>query len=122
MFFRSLRLFAVIAALAATLPTPAVATELEGSSGMVMAESTVPAETEGAQVFTGPFTVECSGSTVSTTTTNTGGTSETVKGKVGSLTFTGCNATVSVKSGGTVDTHRKEARTATGSSHRAGPN
>jgi hypothetical protein len=51
-------------------------------------------------------TIECTGSTVQGETENEGSATETVKGKTGgTLTFTGCNCTVTVLNAGTLEIH-----------------
>lgn len=108
-FLRSLGLLAVTVGLAAVLPAVASATELLSGSAMVTTGSTVSAETEGSQVFSNPFvSIECTGSTLSAKTTNTGGASETVNANVETLTFTGCSATVTVLAKGTLEIHTQE--------------
>jgi hypothetical protein len=102
---RSLGLLAVSICLAAALPAAASATELMSGSGMVTSGSTVSAESEGSISFTGPAGVECTGSSVSLKTTNTGGASETVKANVETLDYTGCNQTVTVLAKGTLEIH-----------------
>jgi len=78
-FLRSLGLGAIMAVLAATSPAAASATELKTSfSLMVTSGSTLSAESEGSQVFSFPFgSIECTGSSLSAKTSNTGGASET---------------------------------------------
>jgi hypothetical protein len=109
-FLRSLGLGAIMAVLAATSPAAASATELKTFfSLMVTAGSTLSAEAEGSQVFSTPFgTIECTGSSISAKTSNTGGASETVNATVEALTFTGCSATVTVLAKGTLEIHTQE--------------
>ena len=109
-FLRSLGLGAIMAVLAATLPAAASATELKTLfSLMVTSGSTLSAEAEGSQVFSTPFgNIECTGSSLSAKTSNTGGASETVNATVETLTFTGCSATVTVLAKGTLEIHTQE--------------
>lgn len=75
----------------------ASATELDNASGMVATGSTISAEAESKVILhTSVGDIECSASTISATTTNTGGQAETVSANISVLTFTSCNATVSV--------------------------
>jgi len=53
--------------------------------------------------------VVCSASTMAGKTTNLGGATETIKGNIGTLTFTSCNGTVTVLKNGTLEVHTQEA-------------
>ena len=106
---RMLGLLAAWAVFAALLPGTASATELRNSVEMLAAGSTVSAEAEGALALNGPFGgIECTGSSLSGKTSNTGGSTETVKVTVETLTFTGCSSPVTVLAKGTLEIHTKE--------------
>lgn len=105
---------AVITALVAFAAATASATELytegaEGSeenNGMVVTGTTLAASAEGTTTLHPPFgDITCSGSEVEGTTSNTGGATETVSGNISKLTFTGCNATVTVITKGSLEIH-----------------
>jgi hypothetical protein len=98
-----------VAAFVALTATTASATELYNESGMVTAGSNIAAEAEGTTTLDPPFgTIECKKSSVSGKTTNTGGSSETVSTSIESLSFTECNATVTVLAKGTLEIHTAE--------------
>ena len=109
-FRRMFGLVVALAAFAALLPGAASGTELRNSVEMLGAGTTVSAEAEGALALNGPFGgVECSGSSLGGKTSNTGGSTETVKVTVETLTFTGCSSTVTVLTKGTLEIHTREA-------------
>jgi hypothetical protein len=97
-------------AIAFVAAAPASATEMTNGSGMVTTGSTIAASAEGTTTLHPPIgDIECSGSEVEGTTSNTGGASETVGVKNSKLTFTGCNAEVVVLEKGTLEFHTKTA-------------
>lgn len=105
-----LKLFALAAITTAAFASFAVATasatELYNSSGMVTTGSTIAASAEGTTTLHPPIgTISCGASTVEGTTGNTGGASETVSGNLSTLTFTECNATVTVLKKGSLEIH-----------------
>ncbi|HEX5526941.1 MAG TPA: hypothetical protein VFX44_07050 [Solirubrobacterales bacterium] len=88
----------------------ASATELsaETENGMVATGSTIAAEAEGTTVLHPPFgNIECKKSGLSGKTTNTGGATETVSASIESLSFSECNATVTVLTKGTLEVHTR---------------
>jgi hypothetical protein len=103
-----------LAALAAALMAfvaagTASATELDNATGMVTTGSSITAAAEGTTTLHPPIgDISCTASTVAGTTSNTGSSTETVKGNLSSLTFTGCNATVTVLKAGSLEIHTQE--------------
>jgi hypothetical protein len=66
-------------------------------SSKYAAGTAIKAENEGTATLTTSFkNIECTGSNVEGTTSNTGKSGEAVSGSVSSLTFTGCNCEVKV--------------------------
>lgn len=104
-----------LAAFAAALMAFAVAgtasaTELTNGSGMVTTGSTIASAAEGTTTLHPPIgDISCTGSEVEGTTSNTGGSSETVSGSLSKLTFTGCNAEVVVLEKGSLEIHTRTA-------------
>lgn len=90
--------FAAIAAAALmAFAGSASATELTNASGMVVTGTKLESASEGHAVLDSPIgNIECN-STVGGTTLNTGGASETVEGKIETLTFTNCTNGARVK-------------------------
>ncbi len=100
----------LVAAFVALAATSASATELYTQAGMLATGSTIASENEGTVTLDPPFgTIECKKSTVSGKTTNTGSATETVSGSIEGLTFTECNATVTVLQKGSLEIHTREA-------------
>jgi hypothetical protein len=86
----------------------ASATVLTSPAGTKLPAGTVITSTleEPPAVLTGGFkNIECKKSSVGGKTTNEGGTSETVKGTIETLTFEECNCEVVVVSKGTLEIH-----------------
>jgi hypothetical protein len=85
------------AALALVLAGPASATLLTGSGGTLGSGTELKAENEGTVTLHPPIgDIECKKSSVAGKTTNGGGEGETIKGTIESLSFSECNATVTV--------------------------
>jgi hypothetical protein len=108
-----LKTFVLAAAAFAALgvfAAPASATELgtESESGILASGSTISAEAESTTILH-PVSgnIECKKSSVSGKTTNTGGSTETVSASVESLSFSECNATVSILNKGTLEFHTR---------------
>ena len=100
---------AAVVAFAALGAGSASATELDNATGMIATGSTIAASAESTTTLHPPIgDIECSASGVEGTTSNTGGASETVSGNISSLTFTGCNATVTVLAKGSLEIHTRE--------------
>jgi hypothetical protein len=110
-YVKMLGLAALAAALMAfVVAGTASATELTNGSGMVTTGSTIASAAEGTTTLHPPIgDIECSGSEVEGTTSNTGGSTETVSGNISKLTFTGCNAEVVVIEKGSLEIHTKTA-------------
>ncbi|HEX5526940.1 MAG TPA: hypothetical protein VFX44_07045 [Solirubrobacterales bacterium] len=100
----------LVAAFVAFTAASASATELVNGAGeMITTGSGIDAAAEGTTTLDPPFgTIECSASEVEGTTSNTGGSTETVKGSISKLTFSGCNATVTVLKAGSLEIHTRE--------------
>ena len=99
--------FAVFGAFAAAASATELSTESE--SGMVTSGTTIAAEAEGTTVLHPPIgDIECKKSSVSGKTSNTGSSTETVSGSIESLSFTECNATVTVLTKGSLEVHTRE--------------
>jgi len=83
------------------------ATELIGAGGATLGvETEIKAENEGKVVLDPPFgAIECSVSNVAGKITNAGSSTTTVVGNIETLTFTSCNATVTVLKKGTLEVH-----------------
>jgi len=93
------------AAVASFATSTASATTLGLATG-----STLEAEAETTTILHPPIgNIECKASKVIGKTSNEGGASETVKANVETLTFTECNATVTVLAKGSLEVHTKEA-------------
>jgi hypothetical protein len=105
--FSLVTLAAVLVALA--VAGSASATFITGEGGKVLGVGTASkSNSQGSIAFDPPFgTIECSESTIAGKSTSAGGSSETVKGNVETLTFTGCNATVTVLATGTTEVHTR---------------
>ena len=106
-----------LAALAAALMAfvaagTASATELDGPGGaMVTTGTSITAAAEGTTTLHPPIgDISCTASTVAGKTGNTGSSTETVSGALSSLTFTGCNATVTVLKPGSLEIHTQETK------------
>jgi hypothetical protein len=99
----------LVAAFMAFAAASASATELTNGSGeMITSGSGIAAEAEGTTVLHPPFgNIECKNSSVSGKTTTTGGATETVSTSIESLSFTECNATVTVLAKGTLEIHTR---------------
>jgi hypothetical protein len=99
----------LVAAFVALTATTASATELiNGSGEMIASGSAIDAEAENTTILHPPFgNIECKQSSVSGKTANTGGSTETVSGSIESLSFTECNATVTVLTKGTLEVHTR---------------
>lgn len=107
---KSLVLVAAVFAAFASLAATASATELYTESGMVTPGTTIAAAAEGKTILHPPIgSIECGASTVEGTTSNTGGATETVKGNISALTYTECNATVTVLKKGSLEIHTRNA-------------
>lgn len=88
---------------ATTLTGTGCVGELEGHCAI---GTEIKAENEGKVILDPPFgAIECSVSNVAGKTTTTGGASETVVGEIETLTFSSCNATVTVLKKGTLEIH-----------------
>ena len=105
----SVLMAATVAAFLAFAAASASATELSNETGgMMTTGSTIAASAEGTTVLHPPIgTIECKESGVEGTTSTTGGASETVKGNLSKLTFTSCNATVTVLTQGGLEIHTR---------------
>ena len=110
MNIRTFGLAALAAALMALVVAgSASATTLTGASGTLPSGTTIAAENEGTVTLHPPIgDIECTKSAVSGKTTNAGSSTETVKGNIESLSFTSCNATVTVLTKGTLEVHTRE--------------
>ena len=96
------------AAFASFAAATASATELNSISGTYGTGTTIAASAEGTTVLHPPIgDIECEESKVEGKTTNAGGSSETVKGNIETLTFSKCNATVTVLKKGTLEVHTR---------------
>jgi hypothetical protein len=105
-----------LAALAAALMAMVVAgsasaTTLTGAGGTLLGSGTaIASEAEGTTVLHPPFgDIECNKSTVNGKTTTAGGSTTTVSGNIEALTFTECNATVTVLTKGTLEIHTQNS-------------
>jgi len=97
---------AVLAAFASVAAATASATELYTEGGMVAPGTTITSSAEGTTTLHPPIgSIECKASTVAGKTSTTGGASETVKGNIETLTFSECNATVTVLKAGSLEIH-----------------
>jgi hypothetical protein len=75
--------------------------------------TTIASESEGTTELHPPIgSINCKKSTVSGKTTTTGAAAETVKGNIEVLTFTECNATVTVLKKGTLEIHTENSASA----------
>jgi len=85
----------------------ASATQLTGAGGAVLGVGTeIKAENEGKVILDPPFgAIECSVSNVAGSVTNAGSSTTTVSGSIATLTFSSCNATVTVLKKGTLEIH-----------------
>jgi len=85
----------------------ASATILTSPAGNQLGAGTIiKGEQGGKIIFDPPFgAIECSQSTLEGETTNSGGASETVNVALSTLTFTSCNATVTVLKKGNLEIH-----------------
>jgi hypothetical protein len=112
-YIKMLGLAAVAAAalMAFVGASTASATQLTGAGGAVLGVGTeIKAENEGKVVLDPPFgAIECSKSSVAGKVTNAGSSSTTVSGGIETLTFTECNATVTVLKKGTLEIHTQGA-------------
>jgi hypothetical protein len=100
---------AVVAAFMAFAVASASATELYTKAGKLTVGSTIASEAEGTTTLHPPFgDIECKKSTVSGKVSNAGGATETVSGNIEALTFTECNATVTVVQKGSLEIHTRE--------------
>ena len=90
----------------------ASATTLTAPDGTTLAAgSLITAEAEGTVTLHPPFgDITCEKSHVEGKTSNTGSTSETVKGNISTLSFTSCNATVTVVKTGSLEIHTQETK------------
>jgi hypothetical protein len=111
-YVKMLGLAACAAALMAfVVAGTASATVLTGAGGSTLGTGTaISSEAEGTTTLHPPIgDISCTGSTVAGEVTNAGGASETVKGPISSLTFSGCNAEVVVLEPGSLEIHTKTA-------------
>jgi hypothetical protein len=105
-----------LAALAAALMAfivagSASATTLTGAGGTALGAGTViTSEAEGMTILHPPFgDIECEESKVGGKTTNAGSSTETVLGNLEALSFSKCNATVTVLQLGSLEIHTQNA-------------
>ena len=112
---KMLALAVLVSALAMFATTgSASATELDNAAGMVTTGSTIAAATEGTLTWHPPIgDVSCTGSQFSGKTGTTGNSAETVGVTISSLTFTGCNATVTVLKPGSLEIHSQGSNNGT---------
>jgi hypothetical protein len=104
-----LKPFGAAAVMAAALVAFAVPTASATTLGL-QTGTTISAEAEGTTILHPPIgDIECKKSSVSGKTTNEGGATETVKGNIEALSFTECNATVTVLAKGSLEVHTREA-------------
>ena len=85
----------------------ASATQLTGAEGAILGEGTeIKAAAEGTTELHPPIgSINCKNSTVAGKVTKAGSSTETVKGDIETLTFTECNATVTVLQKGSLEVH-----------------
>jgi hypothetical protein len=97
-YLKLMGLAAVAAAALMAFAGTASATTLTGAGGTTLGTGTaIAAEAEGTVTLDPPFgAIECKKSKVEGATTNAGGTGVSVTGNISLLTFTECNATVTV--------------------------
>ncbi len=102
-------LAAITAAAFASVVTTASATTINNSEGTILGSgTTIVSEAEGTTILHPPIgDIECSASKVEGKTSNEGSATETVKGGIETLTFAGCNATVTVLKKGELEIHTK---------------
>jgi hypothetical protein len=101
---------ATVAAVASFAPATALATKLTGEGGTNLGVgTTISAEAEGAVTWKSSFIGElkCNESQIGAKTTNEGSSSETVSASVETLTFGGCNGTLTVLKKGTLEIHTR---------------
>jgi len=98
------KLFVLAAVAAAALSSFAVATASATTLNLARGYP-ISSEAEGTTVLHSVSKVECSESQVAGTTANEGGATETVNITIETLTFSGCNATVTVLKKGTLAIH-----------------
>ncbi|HEX5525726.1 MAG TPA: hypothetical protein VFX44_00845 [Solirubrobacterales bacterium] len=103
-FLRMLALATMVAApIALVAAEAASATVLTGSGGTLGAGTSIAAEAEGTVTLDPPFgSIECKKSSLAGKTTNAGGTSENVSASIETLSFSECNATVTVLAKGSL--------------------
>lgn len=111
-YVKMLGLLAIAAAALMAFAGTASATTLTNGSGVFYPKGTViHAEAEGTVTLHPPIgDITCTSSTVQGEVEKPGGAaeSETVSGPIGTLTFGGCNAAVTVLKPGTLEIHTKE--------------
>ena len=110
-YLKILGLAAIAAAALMAFTGTASATTLTGAGGASLGAGTeIKSAAEGTTVLHPPIgDIECKESTVAGKTSNAGGSSETVSGNIESLTFSNCNATVTVLAKGSLEIHTKTA-------------
>ena len=102
---KALRLFVLTAMMATAFASLAVATSSATTLNLA-AGYPISAEAEGTTTLHPPLgEISCEESKLEGKTTNQGGPTETVKGTIEALTFTNCNATVTVLKKGTLEIH-----------------
>ena len=100
---------AMVAACVLFAATTASATELNTETAMLASGSTIASSAEGTTTLHPPIgDIECKESAVEGTTSNTGSPTETVSGGITKLTFTTCNAIVTVLAKGSLEIHTRE--------------
>ncbi|HEX5526966.1 MAG TPA: hypothetical protein VFX44_07175 [Solirubrobacterales bacterium] len=105
-YLKFLGLAAIFAAALTAFAGTASATTLTGSGGTLPAGTEIKSVAEGKTILHPPIgDIECEESTVSGKTSNEGSATETVQGSIESLTFSKCNATVTVLVKGSLEIH-----------------
>jgi hypothetical protein len=107
-YVKMLGLAALAAALMALVVAgSASATTLTGAGGATLGSgTTISSENEGTVTLDPPFgKIECNKSSVSGTTSNSGGSEVDVTGNIESLSWSECNATVTVLKNGSLTVH-----------------
>ncbi len=100
------------ALLAVAFAGSASATTITGAEGKILPAGTF-SESTNREAITFHLTfgsIACSGSTIAGKSTNAGGSTETVKGTVETLTLTACNAKMTVLKLGTTEVHTAEEK------------
>lgn len=109
-FFKVSMLLALAVVMALAIAASASATTFTGEGGTTLSVgTTIAAEAEGKITLHPPFgDIECSGAKTTGKITSAGGPSETIQGVVESLSYSGCNATITVLRTGSFETHTQE--------------